>query len=213
MNDEMSGEMLPQIPPVVRIGLVTTLRRIRADHRRICEVMGGKSLTRRLFWALAPNMIALALYRLSHCLYTNHLRFLAWPIYLVNLYLTGVDIPPSSVIGERCFLGHASGTVICGVVGNDAMLFCAPGIGGGMGVGGEGRPANGLPVIGNNVMIGARSLVLGPVFIGDGASVSAGVVVVKDIPENATAIGRPPQIVRTRERSVDYDAIAGIGRE
>lgn len=194
----------------VRVSLGRTCKLIASDYNRICQMMGGTSLTRRLFWTLSPNVVALTLYRVSHYLHTNHLRFLAWPVYLLNFYLTGADIVPSSVIGERCFLGHVAGTVICGVVGRDAMLFGAPGIGGGMGSSEEGRPANGLPVIGDNVMIGARAMVLGPIFIGDGATIAAGAVVLKDMEPHATAVGRPPQIVKTRERSVDYEAVAGI---
>jgi len=204
---------MPKVTPVDRVPLGLTLRRIKMDYQRICEVMGGTSLTRRLFWMFSPNMVALGLYRLSHFCFTNNLRFLAWPIYLVNYYLTNADIPPSSVIGERCFLGHAAGTVICGVVGREAMLFSAPGIGGGMGVSGEGRPPNGLPIIGDGVMVGARAMVLGPVFIGDGATIGAGACVSKDMEPSATSICRPPQTIKTRERSVDYDAIAGLKSE
>jgi serine O-acetyltransferase len=201
---------MPSVSPIERVSLGLTLRRIMIDYHRVCELMGGTSLTRRLFWLLSPNVVALGLYRISHFFFTNHLRFVAWPIYLINNYLTGADIPPSTVIGERCFLGHVAGTVICGVVGRDAMMFCSPAIGGGMGVSEEGRPANGLPIIGDGVMIGARAMVLGPIFIGDGATIAAGAVVIKDIEPNATAISRPPQIVKTRERSVDYDAMAGL---
>lgn len=197
----------------VRVSLGRTLQLITSDYNRICQVMGATSLTRRLFWTLSPNVVALALYRISHFLHTHHLRFLSWPVYLFNFYLTGADIVPSAVIGERCFLGHVAGTVICGVVGRDAMLFAAPGIGGGMGSSEDGRPANGLPVIGDGVLVGARAMVLGPIFIGNGATIAAGAVVLKDMEPYATAVGRPPQIVKTRERSVDYDAVAGIKPE
>ncbi|MGR8930425.1 MAG: serine O-acetyltransferase [Gammaproteobacteria bacterium] len=210
MSDLLNQPGMPRLVPMERVSLGETLRRIRIDYRRVCEVMGAKSFSRRLFWMLSPNVVSLTLYRISHLFYTNHLRPLAWPVYLINLYLTSADIPPSSVIGERCFLGHAAGTIICGVVGRDAMLFCSPAIGGGMGQPEEGRPANGLPVIGDGVMVGARAIILGPIFIGDGATVAAGVTVLKDMEPHSTAVGRPPQMVKTRERSIDYDAVAGL---
>lgn len=213
MTAQTTQPGMPSVKPAERVSLIQTLQRIKMDYQRICEVMGGTSPSRRLFWMLSPNVVALTLYRISHFFYTNHMRFLAWPTYLLNLYLTSADIPPSSVIGERCFLGHAAGAIICGVVGRDAMLFCSPGIGGGMGVPEEGRPANGLPILGDGVMVGARAMVLGPVFIGDGATIAAGAVVIKDMEPHATAINRPPQIVKTRERSVDYDAVAGLKPE
>jgi serine O-acetyltransferase len=214
----MSQEPVPPVAAVApqgtaapRVGFIETLRLIRGDHRRICQVLGGwNSVTRRIFWAVSPNVVALALYRLSHYLHAHHLRFLAWPVYLMNLYITHADIPPSTEIGANCFLGHVAGTIICGKVGSNAMLFGAPGIGGGMGHGGEGATANGLPELGDNVVVGARAMVLGPVRIGDGATIGAGAVVQKDMEPNSTAVPRPTTIVRTTTRAIDYDSIAGL---
>ncbi len=210
MTDQNTQNGMPSDSPIERVSLGLTLRRIKIDYQRVCELMRGTSLTRRLFWLLSPNVVSLGLYRLSHFFFTNHMRFVAWPIYLFNNYLTGADIPPSTVIGERCFLGHAAGTVICGVVGKDALMFCSPVIGGGMGIPEGCRPSNGLPIIGDGVMIGARAMVLGPIFIGDGATIGAGAIVVKDMQPNATVICRPPQFIQTLKRGVDYDSIAGL---
>jgi serine O-acetyltransferase len=76
---------------------------------------------------------------------------------LFNHYLTGADITPSSEIGESCYLGHPVGTVISGKLGKNVMMFSAPSIGGGMGRGDVGA-GEGLPVIGNNVVIGGRAI-------------------------------------------------------
>ena len=45
--------------------------------------------------------------------------------------------------------------------------------------------------IGDNVFIGARSIVLQGVSIGDGAVIGAGSVVVSDVPANTVAAGNP----------------------
>lgn len=52
-------------------------------------------------------------------------------------------------------------------------------------------------VIGRDCFIGARSLILPGVRIGDGAIVGAGAVVTRDVPERAIVAGNPAQIVRT----------------
>ena len=49
------------------------------------------------------------------------------------------------------------------------------------------------------VMIGAGAKVLGPVNVGDNVKVAAGAVVLKDIPENATAVGIPARVIREKE--------------
>lgn len=201
----MNADPNPAARPVP--SLRATLRMIASDHRRVCESMGASgSWSRRLFWMLSPSVVALALYRISHYLHAHGLRFLAWPVYLFNLYLTKADIPPSSVIGESCFLGHVPGTIICGSIGRNATLFGAPGIGGGMGDRIEGRPANGLPVIGDDVVIGVRALVLGAIFVGDGATIGAGALVTRDLGAGATAVNRPPMILKGAARAEANDA-------
>ena len=47
------------------------------------------------------------------------------------------------------------------------------------------------PTVGDRVVIGANSAVLGPVTIGDGALIAAGTVVTKDVPAGHVAKGNP----------------------
>lgn len=54
-----------------------------------------------------------------------------------------------------------------------------------------------LPIkVGNNVWIGAGSVVLGGVTIGDNVVIGAGSVVTKDIPSNVIAVGVPCRVLR-----------------
>ncbi len=54
-----------------------------------------------------------------------------------------------------------------------------------------------IPVhIGNNVWIGANSVILPGVTIGDNSVIGAGSVVTKDIPENVVAVGNPCKVLR-----------------
>lgn len=52
-------------------------------------------------------------------------------------------------------------------------------------------------VIGENCFIGARSLVLPGVKIGDNSIVAAGAVVVRDVPPRSIVAGNPAQVVRS----------------
>lgn len=58
-------------------------------------------------------------------------------------------------------------------------------------------------VIGDEVMIGANSTVLPGVEIGDGAIVSAGTLVHKDVPAGAFAGGNPMRIIYTKEEMAE----------
>lgn len=53
-----------------------------------------------------------------------------------------------------------------------------------------------VPVIGNDVFIGAKASILGQVKIGDGARVAANSLVIADVPAGTTAIGVPAKILR-----------------
>lgn len=50
--------------------------------------------------------------------------------------------------------------------------------------------------VGDNVWIGANTVVVGCIKIGNGAVIGAGSVVVKDIPDNVLAFGNPCKVIR-----------------
>ncbi|MEH6908110.1 acetyltransferase [Bacillus sp. AFS006103] len=67
-------------------------------------------------------------------------------------------------------------------------------------------------VIGSEVMIGANSTILPGITIGDGAIVSAGTLVHKDVPPGAFVGGNPMRVIYTKEELAERwadDAIYG----
>jgi serine acetyltransferase len=108
--------------------------------------------------------------------------------------LTGVEIPVSARIGAGLSLEHYGNTIINGdaVIGRNATL--------GQGILVGGVHHRGVPRIGNDVVVGARAILLGPITVGDGAKVGAGAVVVRDVPAGMTVVGNPAKIVQPRER-------------
>lgn len=56
---------------------------------------------------------------------------------------------------------------------------------------------NGLPVIGDNVSLGASVTIIGKVRIGNNVVIGAGSIVVKDIPDNCVVAGNPAKIIKT----------------
>jgi acetyltransferase-like isoleucine patch superfamily enzyme len=61
--------------------------------------------------------------------------------------------------------------------------------------------------IGNEVLIGANSTILPGVVIGDGAIISAGTLVHKDVPEGAFVGGNPMQVIYTKEELVKREEL------
>lgn len=61
-------------------------------------------------------------------------------------------------------------------------------------------------IIGNDVWIGARVILLPGVFIGDGAVVAAGAVVSKSVPSFAVVGGNPARILKYRKEEIQIDS-------
>jgi len=189
-----------------------TLALVRSDYRRLSRTMSIPiSFPRVLFVACMPSIMALTLFRLSHWLYVKRVRSLAWMTWMFNTYLTGADIAPYSSIGASCYIGHALGCRIGARIGDNATIFGTVGIGGGRGRGDVGA-GEGLPVIGDDVVIGDGARVLGPIRVGDRAMIGAMTLVLKDVPADMVVVGIPARVLKPRSASIDYEALER-GRE
>jgi serine O-acetyltransferase len=109
----------------------------------------------------------------------------------ISRFLTGIEIHPGAVIGKRVFIDHGMGVVIgeTAEVGDDVLIYKGVLLGG---TSLERKKRH--PTVGDNVVLGSNSIVLGAVVIGDNAIVGAASVVTHDVPANATAVGVPARI-------------------
>ena len=57
--------------------------------------------------------------------------------------------------------------------------------------------------IGSGAFIGSDTILRAPVRVGDGATIGAGSVVTRDVPELATAVGVPARVIKRRAVSDD----------
>ena len=138
-------------------------------------------------------------HRAAHWLYRRGLRFLARCVSQWSRFWTGIEIHPGAVIGRRLVIDHGTGIVIgeTAELGDDVLLYQ------GVTLGGTGKDTGKRhPTLGNNVMVGAGAKVLGPITIHDNARIAAGAVVLQEVPEGATAVGVPAQIVRVHGEKV-----------
>jgi serine O-acetyltransferase len=76
------------------------------------------------------------------------------------------------------------------VIGSDCLILQGVTVGSTIGA-----PSLEAPKIGNRVRLLAGSLLIGPVTVGDDATVAAGSVVVKDVPAGATVAGNPARVI------------------
>ena len=149
---------------------------------------------------LYPGVKAISYHRKAHWCYEHDLKFLARAISQLSRHRTGIEIHPGAKIGKRLVIDHGMGIVIgeTAEIGDDCLIYH------GVTLGGTGKDTGKRhPTLGNNVLIGAGTKVLGPVYIGDNARIGAGSVVLKNLPANCTAVGVPAEVVRINNKAVN----------
>ncbi|AVP54886.1 serine acetyltransferase [Clostridium tetani] len=148
---------------------------------------------------LYPSIHAIINHRIAHFFYKKRMFFIARLISQISRFFTGIEIHPGAQIGNGLFIDHGMGVVIgeTAEVGNDVTIYH------GVTLGGTGKDKGKRhPTVGNNVIIGSGAKVLGPIVIGNNAKVGANSVVLKDVPENKTAVGTPAKIVGEKKSEV-----------
>ena len=149
---------------------------------------------------LYPSIHARLAHMISHFLYKKNLLFLARLIsQLARLisqiarFLTGIEIHPGATLGAGILIDHGMGVVI----GETAELGDRITIYHGTTLGGTGKEKwKRHPTVGDNVVIGAGSKVLGNIKIGSNSKIGANSVVLDDVPEGATVVGIPGKVVK-----------------
>jgi serine O-acetyltransferase len=114
--------------------------------------------------------------------------------------LTGISLPPECEIGDGLYIGHFGSIVVA----REARIGynCSMAQNVTIGVAGRG-PERGAPTIGNRVFIGAHSVIVGRITVGDDAVICAGSVVSRSVPARAVVMGNPARVV-SYDGSFDY---------
>ena len=147
---------------------------------------------------------ALWYHRVAHRLWGSGHRAMARLLSQYARRRTGIEIHPGAMIGRRVFIDHGMGLVIgeTAVVGNDVLLFHGVTLGGTTMSHGKRHPT-----IGDRVVVGAGAKILGPIYVGSDARIGANAVVVKDVPNGATAVGIPA-VIRLQPDAVEAHTAA-----
>ncbi|HLS84730.1 MAG TPA: serine acetyltransferase [Burkholderiales bacterium] len=184
-------------------------RHVYADYARYRAT--GDSVGTTL---LQQGLWASAVYRVMRAaVFGARPRFLRRPLRAVAILaqkileiVTGICIPVRCEIGEGLYIGHY-GTIILparGRIGHNCSV--AQNVTIGVAGAGEGR---GAPVIGDRVFVGAHSVVVGRITVGEDAMICAGSVVTRSVPPRAVVMGNPARVV-SYEGSFDHVTYAGM---
>lgn len=169
-------------------------------------------LNRNVRVFLEPGTVAVIVYRFGH-----YARQVPIPIVKQAMLLgyvsakslvvlgLGIYIPSKLKVGRGFAIHNFSGIFLPRTtVGDNFIVFNDVTVGHLRGQGGK------PPKIGSNVFLGAGAKILGNITLGDNVVVGANSVVVNDVPDNCTVIGVPARIV-SRDATWIQEKLDGKG--
>jgi serine O-acetyltransferase len=141
------------------------------------------------------------LYRIGNWARRRRLRAVYRLVERVLQIFCGLNISTGAEIGGGLALPHPR-TIIIGDRSKVGRRGC---ILQGVTLGGSGRKkpdGQSQPHIGDDVLIGAGAVLVGPIQVGNRVRVGANAVVTRDLPDDCTVVGNPMRIVRIGDRRV-----------
>ena len=180
------------------------LKTIKKDFRAIFERDPAAANSIEVLLT-TPGLHAIILHRTAHWLWKKGVPLFPRVISHISRFLTGIEIHPGATIGDGFFIDHGMGVVIgeTTIIGNNVTLFQ------GVTLGGTGKEKGKRhPTLGNNIVVGVGAKVLGDIFIGDNVKIGANSVVLESVPSNATVVGVPGRVVKQGGRRLSEMMLA-----
>ena len=147
-----------------------------------------------------PGIKAILIHRIAHFFWKLEMPFI--PRYLsdISRELTNIEIHPGAEIGSDFFIDHGTGVVIgeTAKIGNNVTLYSGVVLGGT-----TLKREKRHPTLGNDIVVGTGAKILGPITIGNNVKIGANSVVVTDVPPNSVVVGVPGKIVARKGTKIE----------
>lgn len=164
---------------------------IRSDYKKY-KKYGGNFITilffTQGFWAILQYRVANSVYKMKIPLIKQILQFFCMLWQKGIEITTGISIPASVQIGPSFYIGHFGGIILNANtrIGNNCNISQ------GVTIGVSGLDEKrGVPVIGDEVYIGANAVLAGKINIGDNALIGACSLVNTNVESNSVMLGVP----------------------
>ena len=148
---------------------------------------------------LYPSLHAVINHRIAQFFQKRKLYFFARLISQISRFFTGIEIHPAAKLGNKIFFDHGMGIVVgeTAEIGDNCVIYHGVTLGGV-----STSKVKRHPTLKNNVSVGAGAKLLGNIVIGKNVRIGANSVVLKDVPDEAVAVGIPARIIKKTEE--DY---------
>lgn len=142
-----------------------------------------------------PGFHAIVIHRVNHILWKSGIPVIPRLISHIARFLTGIEIHPAAEIGAGLVIDHGMGVVIgeTAEVGENCLLYQ------GVTLGGTGKEKGKRhPTLKSNVVVGTGAKILGAITIGNNVIIGANSVILKPVPDNSICVGVPGRITRKK---------------
>jgi serine O-acetyltransferase len=149
------------------------------------------------------ELSAMSLYRVGRWCLKYRIPLVPALTRALTLLLFNCVVPAQATIGRGTMLGYRGIAVVIherAVIGRNVMIGPCATIGGKSGL-------EGVPVIGDDVLIGTGAKILGPVRVGSGSVIGANAVVVRDVPPRTVVAGVPARVIKSDVNVRDYGTL------
>jgi len=138
---------------------------------------------------------AIVFHRINHLLWNAGIPVL--PRFFSNIvrFLTGIEIHPAAKIAPGLVIDHGTGVVIgeTAEVGEDCLLYQ------GVTLGGTGKEKGKRhPTLKKNIVVGTGAKILGNITIGNNVVIGANSVILRSVPDNSICVGVPGRITKRK---------------
>ena len=167
---------------------------IRRDYRSIFERDPAARNGLEVVFSY-PGLHAIFLHRINHALWNWGIPVLPRFLSHAARFLTGIEIHPAAKIAAGLVIDHGMGVVIgeTAEIGENCLLYQ------GVTLGGTGKEKGKRhPTLGRNVTVGAGAKILGAITVGDNVIIGANSVILKPVPDNAIVVGVPGRITKKK---------------
>lgn len=163
---------------------------VKEDFRTNDSDLGSQG-----FWALFWHRFGNWRMEVRPRVFRMPLTILYRAMYKACQIFGGIQLPYTVLVGRRVRIDHFGGMIlVAAAIGDDVILrqnttFGIASV----------EDLTARPVIGNRVDVGAGAVIIGAIFVGDGAVIGANAVVTKDVPECAVVGGIPARLIKFRD--------------
>lgn len=182
-------------------------KRLIEPIRKTIATVYERDPAARNFWEIVTcytGLHAILIHKISRFLWKNHLKTIARMLSTLARWWTGIEIHPGAKIGRRFFIDHGTGVVIgeTSEIHDDVTMYQGAVLGGTSWTKGKRHPT-----LEEHVVVGAHTVLLGPITIGHHSRIGAGSVVVHDVPPHSTVVGIPGRVVRRLDENLPHSEL------